>query len=106
MENPYKHTNSPFDKRKHLFIFFVRRSSHHRAAFYLIIDLAVGGTSGWFPDGVGDKPWFDTSGNAAAMLAFAEAQKEWSATWPSDEDDVAFRIDSVKMYKLKSDGKC
>lgn len=31
--------------------------------FYLIIDLAVGGTSGWFPDGVGGKPWFDKSGS-------------------------------------------
>ena len=74
--------------------------------FYLILDLAVGGTSGWFPDGVGDKPWFDTSGDDAALKAFAQAQKTWSATWPSSEDDVSFRIDSVKMYKLKSDGKC
>lgn len=74
--------------------------------FYLILDLAVGGTSGWFPDGVGDKPWFDTAGDEAALLAFAQAQKVWSATWPSNEDDVSFRIDSVKMYKLKSNGKC
>jgi hypothetical protein len=33
----------------------------HNAAFYLIINLAVGGTSGWFPDKVGNKPWFDSS---------------------------------------------
>ena len=31
------------------------------AAFYMIINLSAGGTSGWFPDEVGDKPWFDTS---------------------------------------------
>ena len=30
-------------------------------SFYLILDLAVGGTSGWFPDGVGGKPWLDGS---------------------------------------------
>ena len=30
-------------------------------AFYLIMDVAVGGTSGWFPDGKGDKPWLDQS---------------------------------------------
>lgn len=30
-------------------------------SFYLIIDLAAGGTSGWFPDNVGGKPWFDGS---------------------------------------------
>lgn len=32
--------------------------------FYMVIDLAVGGTSGWFPDGVGGKPWYDGSGSA------------------------------------------
>ena len=29
--------------------------------FYLIMNVAVGGTNGWFPDGVGDKPWIDAS---------------------------------------------
>ena len=29
--------------------------------FYLIINLAAGGTSGWFPDDVGGKPWYDGS---------------------------------------------
>lgn len=29
--------------------------------FYLIMNVAVGGTNGWFPDGVGDKPWVDGS---------------------------------------------
>lgn len=28
--------------------------------FYLILDLAVCGTSGCFPDGIGDKPWRET----------------------------------------------
>ncbi|PPQ75059.1 hypothetical protein CVT26_012061, partial [Gymnopilus dilepis] len=27
--------------------------------FYLIVDVAAGGTSGWFPDNKGGKPWFD-----------------------------------------------
>ncbi|KAI0070922.1 concanavalin A-like lectin/glucanase, partial [Panus rudis PR-1116 ss-1] len=69
--------------------------------FYLILDLATGGTSGWFPDGVGGKPWFD--GSATAMRDFANAQDTWSATWPESEDDRAFRIDYVRMWKL---GKC
>ena len=30
-------------------------------AFYLIINLSAGGTSGWFPDNVGGKPWIDAS---------------------------------------------
>jgi len=29
-------------------------------AFYLILDIAVGGTNGWFPDG-SEKPWLDGS---------------------------------------------
>ncbi|KAG1765561.1 concanavalin A-like lectin/glucanase [Suillus occidentalis] len=66
--------------------------------FYLVIDLAVGGTSGWFPDSVGGKLWYD--GSATAMHDFAAAQDTWSATWPSSADERAFRIDYVKMWKL------
>ncbi len=74
-------------------------SSHHprqlkwaknHLAFYLILDLAAGGTSGWFPDKLGNKPWFD--GSASAMRDFANQQSTWSATWPSDDDDLSFRM--------------
>ncbi|KAI8970627.1 concanavalin A-like lectin/glucanase [Trametes punicea] len=68
--------------------------------FYLILDLAAGGTSGWFPDNVGGKPWFD--GSKTAMIDFANNQNVWAATWPSDPNDRAFRIDYVKMWKLGS----
>ncbi|KAJ7058149.1 glycoside hydrolase family 16 protein [Mycena amicta] len=80
VENPYKHINSPFDQ-----------------PFYLIIDLAVGGTSGWFPDKVGGKPWLDQS--TTAMYDFWQAKNTWYSTWPQDAADGAFRIDSVKMWK-------
>ncbi|EPS96752.1 hypothetical protein FOMPIDRAFT_57748 [Fomitopsis schrenkii] len=65
--------------------------------FYLVIDLAVGGTNGWFPDGVGNKPWLDASD--AAMHDFAQAQDTWYATWPQNVDERAFIIDSVKMWQ-------
>lgn len=29
--------------------------------FYLIMNVAVGGTNGWFPDNAGGKPWLDGS---------------------------------------------
>jgi hypothetical protein len=29
--------------------------------FYLIMNVAVGGTNGWFPDRAGNKPWLDNS---------------------------------------------
>lgn len=38
--------------------------------FYLIMNVAVGGTNGWFPDGVGDKPWLDGSDSACFFLLF------------------------------------
>ncbi|KAK7472065.1 hypothetical protein VKT23_000179 [Stygiomarasmius scandens] len=66
--------------------------------FFLIIDLAVGGTSGWFPDGVGNKPWHD--GSTTAMYDFAKDQDNWSKSWAESVDDKAFRIDSVKMWQL------
>lgn len=67
-------------------------------SFYLIINLSAGGTSGWFPDDVGDKPWYDNSDTA--KYDFAMAQNTWASTWPSDVDERAFRIDSVKMWQL------
>jgi len=67
-------------------------------SFYLIINLSAGGTSGWFPDGVGNKPWYDTS--TTAKFDFAMAQDTWASTWPSDVNQRSFRIDSVKMWQL------
>jgi hypothetical protein len=33
-------------------------------AFYLIMNVAVGGTNGYFPEKMGDKPWQDSSSTA------------------------------------------
>ena len=46
LQNPWKYgpNSAPFDQQ-----------------FYLILNVAVGGTNGWFPDGAGDKPWLDGS---------------------------------------------
>lgn len=62
------------------------------------MDLAVGGTSGWFPDNVGNKPWFD--GSLTAMRDFANAKDSWFPTWPQSADDLAMRVDSVKMWEV------
>lgn len=66
-------------------------------SFYLILDVAVGGTSGWFPDG-SEKPWLD--GSATAMGDFWSARSQWSPSWPSDARDRAMVIDYVKMWQL------
>ncbi|RPD53558.1 glycoside hydrolase family 16 protein [Lentinus tigrinus ALCF2SS1-7] len=65
--------------------------------FYLIMNVAVGGTNGWFPDGAGDKPWLDHS--LTAMRDFAEAQEQWYASWPKNIADRAMVVDSVKMWQ-------
>ncbi|KAF4607361.1 hypothetical protein EYR38_001429 [Pleurotus pulmonarius] len=66
--------------------------------FYLVIDLSAGGTSGWFPDNLGGKPWYD--GSETAMRDFFNAKDQWYQTWPLSEDERSFRIDSVKMWKI------
>ncbi|KAF7290354.1 GH16 beta-1 3-glucan recognition protein [Mycena chlorophos] len=64
--------------------------------FYLIMNVAVGGTNGWFPDGP-EKPWLD--GSATAPLDFLRAQDQWYPTWPQDISQRAMVIDSVKMWE-------
>ncbi|KAF9231780.1 glycoside hydrolase family 16 protein [Melanogaster broomeanus] len=83
LENPWINgTNaSPFDQ-----------------PFYLILNLAVGGTNGWFPDNAGGKPWLD--GSNIAMRNFAESQDTWYPTWGSDGESESFIIDYVKMWQL------
>ncbi|WWC70921.1 uncharacterized protein I206_104873 [Kwoniella pini CBS 10737] len=69
-------------------------------SFYLMIDLAVGSQDGWFPDGVGGKPWIDQSGSAMSDFWLAKT-KWWDASWTSKSataEDRAFAIDSVKMW--------
>ncbi|KAJ7058513.1 GH16 beta-1,3-glucan recognition protein [Mycena amicta] len=64
--------------------------------FYLIMNVAVGGTNGWFPDGP-EKPWLD--GSATAPLDFLHAQDKWYPTWPQDISKRAMVVDSVKMWE-------
>ncbi|KAJ0122983.1 hypothetical protein J7T55_011444 [Diaporthe amygdali] len=65
LQDPWSQTgrdNTPFDQE-----------------FYLILNLAVGGTNGWFKDGKSGKPWLDTSKNAPKE--FWEARHSWFPTW-------------------------
>jgi beta-glucanase (GH16 family) len=63
--------------------------------FYLIINVAVGGTNGWFQDGKSGKPWVD--GDPAAKLAFWKAREGWLNTW---EDGGEMVVKSVKVSSL------
>lgn len=66
-------------------------------SFYLILNVAVGGTNGWFPDGAGNKPWIDNS--KTAMLDFWTKRDDWLPTW-GEGDDHSMIVDSVKMYQI------
>ena len=79
ISNPWirGNTSAPFDQR-----------------FYLIINLAVGGTNGWFEDGKSGKPWVDT--DETAPRDFWKARDIWTKTWEKGGD---FVIHKVKMWQ-------
>lgn len=64
------HPNTPFDQ-----------------PFYLILNLAVGGTNGWFGDGEAGKPWSDASPNA--KRDFWSAKDQWLPTWTQPQMEVS-----------------
>ncbi|CAG9940465.1 unnamed protein product [Clonostachys rosea f. rosea IK726] len=61
--------NTPFDQK-----------------FYLILNLAVGGTNGWFEDGKSGKPWLDQSPNA--KKDFWNARETWMSTWERPQMEI------------------
>jgi len=63
--------------------------------FYLVLNVAVGGTNGWFQDGVDDKPWVDAS--RSAPKDFWNDRIHWAADWQNN-DDHAMVVDSVKIW--------
>src|ERR1700761_5491918 len=68
LPNPWagRGNSAPFDQRtlRPPNIPFPWLTSYSLIAFYLILDVAVGGTNGWFPDGVGNKPWLNGANSA------------------------------------------
>lgn len=69
--------------------------------FYLIMNVAVGGTGGAFPDGINygsiRKPWSNSASNAAEQ--FWNARNEWLPSWQGD--NVALLIDYVQFNYLQ-----
>ncbi|RYP71566.1 hypothetical protein DL771_004692 [Monosporascus sp. 5C6A] len=79
LEDPWTrtgHYNAPFDQH-----------------FYLILNVAVGGTNGWFEDSQSGKPWID--GSANAKKDFWNARDSWLPTWTQP----AMEVSSVKMWQ-------
>lgn len=64
--------------------------------FHLILNLAVGGTNAYFPDGVGGKPW--TNADSHSVNAFWNAKGAWYNTWQGE--DAALQIDWIKVWSF------
>jgi beta-glucanase (GH16 family) len=77
------------------------RSAPFDQAFYLILDIAVGGTNSYFLDDVGGKPWVDATGPLAAG-EFWLAADQWLPTWGKGNDGGM----SVKSVKMWQQGAC
>jgi len=64
--------------------------------FYLILNVAVGGTNGWFADGQSGKPWVDKS--PTAKLDFWNAKDQWYSTWTA-KGSGQMEISKVEMWQ-------
>ena len=71
--------------------------------FYLIINVAVGGTNGWFQDGASGKPWVDAS--KTAKNDFWDAQDTWRPTWEG-EGNGEMVIKRVRLWQQEGFKDC
>ena len=69
--------------------------------FYLIINVAVGGTNGWFEDGKAGKPWVDRS--PTARRDFWNARETWGPSWKDKGEMV---VHGVKIWQQQGFNGC
>ncbi|ELT90436.1 hypothetical protein CAPTEDRAFT_222704 [Capitella teleta] len=98
--NPWAGSSSrmaPFDQEAITFSILVILQ------YYIILNVAVGGTGGFFPDSWTNagypKPWADSS--ETGPRDFWERNSDWLPTW--NGEDAAMVINSVRAYKLSPD---
>lgn len=87
LEDPWSYTgrpSTPFDQD-----------------FYLILNVAVGSTNGWFKDGSAEKPWVDAS--PTAKKDFWGSRAQWYPTWEKNGQMI---VKSVKMWQQKGYNGC
>jgi len=64
--------------------------------FYLVLNVAVGGTNGWFADSASGKPWVDES--TTAKQDFWNARDQWYPTWTKDNVGQ-MTVSKVEMWQ-------
>lgn len=84
LSNPWEGNgvNAPFDRE-----------------FSLILNLAVGGTTGYWDDLAPGKPWRDADPHA--VNSFWDAKDSWYKTW--DGDNSHLQIDYIRVYQEEQD---
>ena len=82
-DNPWKDTedNAPFNQE-----------------YYLIMNVAVGGVTGFFPDAP-NKPW--QNDHSHTVNQFYDAKDDWYPTW--DGENSALQVDSVRIWTYSDD---
>lgn len=78
-----------------------RASTPFDQDFYLILNVAVGGTNGWFKDGAAGKPWVD--GSDQVKNEFWNSRDQWYPTW---KNGGQMKIDRVRMWQQKGYNGC
>jgi hypothetical protein len=76
-------------------------------AFHFILNVAVGGTGGFIPDGAvnrgGDpglqKPWNNGDGYVGSMQRFYNARGAWQWTWDMEGENNAMQVDYIRVYQ-------
>ncbi|XP_035684906.1 beta-1,3-glucan-binding protein-like [Branchiostoma floridae] len=76
--------------------------------FYLIMNVATGGTNGFFMDDYVNmphpKPWANAQSRSEAMASFWRARDQWLPTWNpahNNGEDAAMQVKSVKVWKFR-----
>ncbi|CAH1261309.1 KREMEN2 [Branchiostoma lanceolatum] len=76
--------------------------------FYLILNVATGGTNGFFMDDYVNmphpKPWSNSESRSQAMASFWRARDQWLPTWSpgtNNGEDAAMQVKSVKVWKFR-----
>ena len=72
--------------------------------FYLILNVAVGGTNGWFVDGKAGKPWVD--GSPTAQRDFWNAKDQWYPTWQKGSNGAEMLVKSIRMWQQQGYNGC
>lgn len=65
--------------------------------YYLILNVAVGGTNGWFADGKSGKPWIDAS--ETAKNDFWDARDTWYPTWTANDNQGQMEVSKVEIWQ-------